>query len=58
MKYDKSYLRKKSLIQRKKKHLIANTFNFSLIFKLIKKLPNKKQRGNIEIIKPRKINSF
>ena len=37
MKYDKSYLRKKSLIQRKKKHLIANTFNFSLIFKLIKK---------------------
>jgi len=37
MKYDKSYLRKKSLIQRKKKHLTANKFNFNLIFKIIKK---------------------
>ena len=35
MKYDKSYLRKKSLIQRKKKYLTANKFNFNLIFKLI-----------------------
>ena len=37
MKYDKSYLRKKSLIQRKKKYLTANKFNFNLIFKLIRK---------------------
>ena len=37
MKYDKSYLRKKYLIQRKKKYLTANKFNFNLIFKLIKK---------------------
>ena len=37
MKYDKSYLRKKSLIQRKKKHLTANKFNFNPIFKIIKK---------------------
>ena len=36
MKYDKSYLRKKSLIQRKKKYLTANKFNFDLIFKLIR----------------------
>ena len=36
MKYDKSYLRKKYLIQRKKKHLSANKFNFNLIFKLIR----------------------
>ena len=38
MKYDKSYLRKKSLIQRKKKYLTANKlkFNFNLIFKLIR----------------------
>ena len=37
MKYDKAYLRKKSLIQRRKKHLTANKFNFNLIFKIIKK---------------------
>ena len=36
MKYDKSYLRKKSLAQRKKKYLTANKFNFNLIFKLIR----------------------
>ena len=36
MKYDKSYLRKKHLIQRKKKYLTANKFNFNLIFKLIR----------------------
>ena len=37
MKYDKSYLRKKSLIQRKKKYLKANKFNFNIVFKLIRK---------------------
>ena len=37
MKYDKSYLRKKSLIQRKKKYLKVNKFNFNIIFKLIRK---------------------
>ena len=37
MKYDKSYLRKKFLIQRKKKYLKANKFNFNIIFRLIKK---------------------
>ena len=43
MKYDKSYLRSKSLLQRKKKYLTANKFNFNLIFSLIKKhFPNKK----------------
>ena len=38
MKYDKSYLRKKYLIQRKKKYLTANKFkfNFDLIFKIIR----------------------
>ena len=36
MKYDKLYLRKKYLIQRKKKYLTANKFNFNLIFKLIR----------------------
>ena len=34
MKYDKSYLRKRSLIQRKKKYLNTNKFNFNIIFKL------------------------
>ena len=43
MKYDKSYLRKKSLVQRKKKYLIANMFNFNLIFKLIRKHFSKKK---------------
>ena len=37
MKYDKSYLRKKSLIQRKKKHFESKKFNFDIIFKLIRK---------------------
>ena len=37
MKYDKSYLRKKSLILRKKKYLKVNKFNFNIIFKLIRK---------------------
>ena len=37
MKYDKIYLRKKFLLQRKKKHSKAKKFDFNLIFKLIKK---------------------
>ena len=37
MKYGKTYLRNKSLIQRKKKYLKAEKFSFDLIFKLIKK---------------------
>jgi 5-formyltetrahydrofolate cyclo-ligase len=37
MKYDKIYLRKKSLIQRKKKYFKAKKFRFDLIFGLIKK---------------------
>ena len=37
MKYDKTYLRNKSLLQRKKKYIKAEKFNFDLIFKLIKK---------------------
>ena len=37
MKYDKSYLRNKSLLQRKKKYLTVKKFNFNLIFKLIRK---------------------
>ena len=37
MKYDKSYLRSKSLLQRKKKYLKANKFNFNIIFRLIRK---------------------
>ena len=41
MKYDKSFLRRKFLLQRKKKHLSAKHFNFNLIFKLIKKHFNK-----------------
>ena len=43
MKYDKSYLRKKYLIQRKKKYLTANKFNFNLIFKLIREHIYKKK---------------
>tara|TARA_Y100000590_G_scaffold343650_1_gene392715 strand:+ start:101 stop:673 length:573 start_codon:yes stop_codon:yes gene_type:complete len=35
MKYDKSFLRKKFLIQRKKKYSKNSKFNFNLIFKLI-----------------------
>ena len=37
MKHDKLYLRKKSLIQRKKKHFESKKFNFDIIFKLIRK---------------------
>jgi len=37
MKYDKLHLRKRSLIQRKKKYLKAKKFSFDLIFRLIKK---------------------
>jgi len=37
MKNDKTYLRKKSLLLRKKNYLKVKKFNFSLIFKLIKK---------------------
>ena len=37
MKYDKSFLRKKFLLQRKRKYSKTSKFNFNLIFKLIKK---------------------
>ena len=37
MKYGKTYLRKKFLLHRRKKHLKAEKFNFDLIFKLIKR---------------------
>ena len=37
MKYDKRYLRKISLLERKKNYLKTKKFNFNLIFKLIKK---------------------
>ena len=37
MKYGKNYLRNKFLLQRKKKYLTTNKFNFNLIFKLINK---------------------
>ena len=43
MKYDKSYLRKRSLIQRKKEYLTTKKFNFDLIFKLITKHFHKKK---------------
>ena len=43
MKYGKNYLRNKFLLERKKKHLSADKFNFRLIFNLISKhFPNKK----------------
>jgi len=43
MKYDKSHLRNKFLLKRKKRYLVPEKFNFSLIFKLIKKhFKNKK----------------
>ena len=43
MKYDKSYLRKKSILIRKKNYSKIKKFNFNLIFKLIKKhFSNKK----------------
>jgi len=41
--YDKTYLRKKFLLQRKKKHFKPKKFNFNLIFKLIKKYFSKKK---------------
>jgi 5-formyltetrahydrofolate cyclo-ligase len=37
MKNDKSYLRKKFLLKRRKKYLNSDKFNFNLIFKLIKR---------------------
>ena len=37
MKYDKSYLRKKSLSLRRRKYTLIKKFNFNLIFKLIGK---------------------
>ena len=37
MKYDKIYLRNRSLLQRKKNYIKPEKFNFDLIFKLIKK---------------------
>jgi len=43
MKYDKSYLRNRSLLQRKKKYLTVKNFNFNLIFNLISKHFNKKK---------------
>ena len=36
MKYDKSYLRNRFLLKRKKKYLTPENFNFALILKLIK----------------------
>ena len=36
MKYDKSFLRKKFILQRQKKYSSTKKFNFNLIFKLIK----------------------
>ena len=43
MKYDKSYLRNRFLLQRKKKYLTVKNFNFNLIFNLISKHFNKKK---------------
>ena len=43
MKYGKSYLRNRSLLQRKKKYLTVKNFNFNLIFNLISKHFNKKK---------------
>ncbi len=43
MRYDKSYLRRKSLLDRSKKYLKAKKFNFNLIFNLIKKNFNNKK---------------
>ena len=43
MKYDKTYLRNTSLLERKRNYLSAKKFNFNLIFKLIRKhFPKKK----------------
>ena len=43
MKYDKSYLRRNSILQRKKRYLTVKKFNFDLIFKLITKHFHKKK---------------
>ena len=43
MKYDKTYLRNKSLLKRKKKYLKIKKFNFNLIFSLIRKHFHKKK---------------
>jgi len=43
MKYDKSFLRKKSLLLRKKKYLTVKKFNYNLIFRLIRKHFNRKK---------------
>tara|TARA_B100000686_G_scaffold316501_1_gene364396 strand:+ start:781 stop:1347 length:567 start_codon:yes stop_codon:yes gene_type:complete len=43
MKYDKSYLRKISLLERKKNYSKIKKFNFNLIFKLIRKNFSKKK---------------
>ena len=43
MKYDKIYLRKKSLLKRKKKYSKTKKFNFNLIFSLIRKHFHKKK---------------
>ena len=43
MKYDKVFLRKKFLSQRKEKHSTVKKFNFNLIFKLINKHFRKKK---------------
>ena len=43
MKYSKSFLRKKSLLERRKKYTNTKKFNFNLIFKIIKKHFNKKK---------------
>ena len=37
MKYEKDFLRKKSLLMRKKRYSLVKKFNFNLIFELIKK---------------------
>ena len=42
MKYDKSYLRNIFLLERKKRYLSEEKFDFNLIFKLIKKNFNNK----------------
>jgi 5-formyltetrahydrofolate cyclo-ligase len=43
MTYDKSFLRKKFLLQRKKRYSSIKKFNFKLIFNLIKKNFNDKK---------------
>ena len=43
MKYDKTYLRNKFLLKRKRKHLSAKKIKFNSIFNLIKKQFNEKK---------------